>query len=782
MDGTGYVLQLNGARRDTLWNLFGHKLGIRDLAFDPSGTRLASAGGDGTIRVWNTASGEVVTPTFKAHEAEVRKIAFNLDGNRIASSSRDGKTKVWDSRTGEQLFTDSTSGQAAWLTFTPDSTRLAVAGTDGTVRFYSVSLDNLLALARTHASRSLTEEECRIYLHVKACPTSVVDQIIRGKELARSGRDSGAASSFAAIVSSARLNGDRRAASRYLLTQGDAFALQGNLPAATASFRAAQQLDPNRSIDPERMARRKAADYNVTRSLALRTSGNVDAAKERLRRANSLDPARELLARARTLADSGKVDSALVLFRRARELDPERDRGSEAQLLASRAVSLTRAATDSIATAISIYRTALAVDSAQVSAEQSNSLCWFGTLWGHAERVMDGCERAVALAGPDIAGDVRDSRGLALAVMGRRAEAIRDFEAFIDQSTNHADRLVRQTWVARLQAGKNPFSAEVLEAMRTVDLADGRTGPLVTQYRNAIRLYPEYLTAHFRLAEAYQSQGNNEGVIREYRTIDSLGMTYRPIAASMIVYHGSATNKGLRNQPATFDVHFESMEPVVTGIVLVGEPLYGSGPFNGVWKGDSLVFWSTAATGDTIRWAAQPTLEDLSGKYEILGGVAAGQGGVWKTRLMKGAPIWKMKTASTNATLASAPASASASAPSGSWSGEWSGDGYTYGLDMSLTVTADHAASGSIVWTLKVSPEQADSARIGHSATEYVAGSYDSQNRTLNVSGYGKEDPEAMIGVDRYRLRLAPDGGALSGNSWNRGKWDAQFNATRKPR
>jgi hypothetical protein len=47
---------------------------------------------------------------------------------------------------------------------------LVSGGWDGTVRVYALKLEDLVALARQRLTRSLTDEECRRYLHVEACP------------------------------------------------------------------------------------------------------------------------------------------------------------------------------------------------------------------------------------------------------------------------------------------------------------------------------------------------------------------------------------------------------------------------------------------------------------------------------------------------------------------------------------------------------------------------------------------------------------------------------------
>jgi hypothetical protein len=56
------------------------------------------------------------------------------------------------------------------VAFTQDGARLFTASKDGTVRFYLVRIEDLLALAKSRLTRTLTLEECQQYLHVEQCP------------------------------------------------------------------------------------------------------------------------------------------------------------------------------------------------------------------------------------------------------------------------------------------------------------------------------------------------------------------------------------------------------------------------------------------------------------------------------------------------------------------------------------------------------------------------------------------------------------------------------------
>jgi WD40 repeat protein len=59
--------------------------GDYSMRFSPNGKTLATGGDDGTVRVWDVASGQL-RETFRGHEARVSGLRFNLDGRTLYSA------------------------------------------------------------------------------------------------------------------------------------------------------------------------------------------------------------------------------------------------------------------------------------------------------------------------------------------------------------------------------------------------------------------------------------------------------------------------------------------------------------------------------------------------------------------------------------------------------------------------------------------------------------------------------------------------------------------------
>jgi WD40 repeat protein len=133
------------------------------VIFDPSGVRVATD----DMEIWDVAS-ERLSRRFSYSPADAT-VAFSPDGTRLAVGSAD-EVRVFDAGSGAQLQVLRARGVVEFdkVVFSPDGMMLASSADDG-IRVWALDIDDLIEIARHNVTRSLSDEECRQYLHVAAC-------------------------------------------------------------------------------------------------------------------------------------------------------------------------------------------------------------------------------------------------------------------------------------------------------------------------------------------------------------------------------------------------------------------------------------------------------------------------------------------------------------------------------------------------------------------------------------------------------------------------------------
>lgn len=150
--------------------LTGHRFEIFALEFSPDGSLLGTAAWDLTGKIWDPANGTEIA-TMVGHTGNLNDISLSVDGSTAATVSFDGTVRLWDARSGvETLVLAQDHAPLTGVDFHPDGTRLIVGGSDGLVAEYVLDISDLLQVARSRVTRPLTDDECRNFLHLDACP------------------------------------------------------------------------------------------------------------------------------------------------------------------------------------------------------------------------------------------------------------------------------------------------------------------------------------------------------------------------------------------------------------------------------------------------------------------------------------------------------------------------------------------------------------------------------------------------------------------------------------
>jgi eukaryotic-like serine/threonine-protein kinase len=110
--------------------LYGHKGKINAVAVDHQGAVIASGSMDGTVKLWDSVTGELLATL--EHGAAVTCLDFSSDGKTLASGSDDGSVRLWDVGARRQrAVLQGHDGAVHAVAFSPDGSILISASARG---------------------------------------------------------------------------------------------------------------------------------------------------------------------------------------------------------------------------------------------------------------------------------------------------------------------------------------------------------------------------------------------------------------------------------------------------------------------------------------------------------------------------------------------------------------------------------------------------------------------------------------------------------------------------
>jgi WD40 repeat protein len=126
--GEGRIVFMDGTTLEYLGQISDAHVGVADLSLNAEGTLLASAGGDGFVRVWDVQTRALVHQIPVGEDAG--GVAFMENGQYLSVTSK----------------------------------------AHGELRLVTIDTDELLEIARSRVTRTFTETECTTY-RIDPCPT-----------------------------------------------------------------------------------------------------------------------------------------------------------------------------------------------------------------------------------------------------------------------------------------------------------------------------------------------------------------------------------------------------------------------------------------------------------------------------------------------------------------------------------------------------------------------------------------------------------------------------------
>lgn len=451
----GSLTLWDSATGDTVWRYDDpNGYGFLSAAFNPDGTKVISGSEDGNVYIFNTAEG-TLDQTLRGHSNWVMSVAYSPDGSKIASGSSDSSIILWDAANGDPIGSPLTgpTGDIWSVAFSQDSKTLASASNDNTISLWDVETGKLIGEPLKGHSNSI---------YVLAFSPD-------GKMLASGGRDTTVilwdTSTWAQI---AQLSGGHSDSVFGLAFSPDSKTLASSSADGSITL---WDIETRKAISQPFMTEPdwvNSLAFSPDGKLLAAGVGGTDALAHEtdlfhLEAPNVVETACTIAGRNMTWDEWTRYVGD-VPYQRTCPDWPVHYSVLEAL---ERQANAAFVAGDSDG-AQTLYAQAAEWAVGSQAARASNNVCWYGSLNGYAETVLPACDYAVENA--PASANYMDSQGVARAMTGDTEGAIADFQAFVDWSQVYGnydtDGILREKWITQLTAGQDPFDEETLAALR----------------------------------------------------------------------------------------------------------------------------------------------------------------------------------------------------------------------------------------------------------------------------------------------------------------------------
>lgn len=176
----------------TLQGRVGRASWVTALGFSADGAIVASGHDDGKVRLWDSATREIVAE-LAGHPMPVSAVAFSPDGRLVATAGEDRSVRVWDRDTGKRLGELlSHTDRVPALAWSADGKLLVSAGWDTSARVWILDQpdprmllnshsDQVVALAAGPVGSPLATADSDHEIHLWTDPlTAKVGPVLRG--------------------------------------------------------------------------------------------------------------------------------------------------------------------------------------------------------------------------------------------------------------------------------------------------------------------------------------------------------------------------------------------------------------------------------------------------------------------------------------------------------------------------------------------------------------------------------------------------------------------------